>query len=585
MVPVRPPPRDPERQVDLGRRERPERGISRPPRGRRRWRRHVQRHVRRPEVQHDLAGPPPRPAARPAARFVGQADDVAVARPVAQGHVAQLVLAPEGQRAAVESQVRPLGYLLHRDGDPVGPVHRKPWPRDGEAAIRSLRPGDRHARALPPRPVRPVEQVQRIRDRRTGQVGLRQPQLLPLIDQNRPGRGGQQEGQEPHVAVRPVPGPRRVPGLVVGRQPPAQPRRIGRAVEDVGIGAGGRALLRQVRRVGRVQPSGFGQPAGQLDGLVAGRHLAQEPGVLPGPAAQMLHEGQAVARQDVVDVVLVGVGHEGLARRPVLRVPVGGRVVGHPLVEEEAGHRVQPEAVDAAVQPEAHHVPQLRLHRLAAQVQRRLMMREVVQVVLPTDVVPRPGRRAELAEPVVRRRAVRLGVAPDVEGVVVGIPHRRPPEPGRGVGGVVEHLVGDDLEAQAVGARDQVVEILQRAQRGMDRHVVRDVVAAVEEGRRVEGADPDRVRAQRRHVVQLQGDPPQVARARAGRIAEGARVDLVDDGVLRPDAVGHGGRSAPPSGPGPDGPPARRAMPRGPGRQALRFVRGRRSRHRHAGDG
>jgi hypothetical protein len=83
---------------------------------------------------------------------------------------------------------------------------------------------------------------------------------------------------------------------------------------------------------------------------------------------------------------------------------------------------------------------------------------------------------------------------------------------------------------------DERVEVGKRAVDGIDRVVVGDVVAEVGVRRRVDRRQPDGVGAEVLDVVEPRGDPAQVADAVAVRVLEGARVDLVDDGV-RPDRL------------------------------------------------
>ena len=67
--------------------------------------------------------------------------------------------------------------------------------------------------------------------------------------------------------------------------------------------------------------------------------------------------------------------------------------------------------------------------------------------------------------------------------------------------------------------------------------VVGDVVAVVAQRRGVEGQQPDRVDAERLHVVELLGQAAEVADAVAVGVGEGLDVQLVDDGVLVPERV------------------------------------------------
>ena len=68
----------------------------------------------------------------------------------------------------------------------------------------------------------------------------------------------------------------------------------------------------------------------------------------------------------------------------------------------------------------------------------------------------------------------------------------------------------------------------------IDGFVVGDVVSEIDLRGRVDRAQPDRVHAQRLHVVEALRDALQVADARAVAILEAARIDFVDEGVFPP---------------------------------------------------
>ena len=88
---------------------------------------------------------------------------------------------------------------------------------------------------------------------------------------------------------------------------------------------------------------------------------------------------------------------------------------------------------------------------------------------------------------------------------------------------------------------EQRVEVVERAEDRVDVAVVGDVVAEVRHRRGVERRQPDRLDAERRQVVEVAGDPRQVADAVAVGVGERAGVDLVDDPALPPaQAAAHG---------------------------------------------
>jgi hypothetical protein len=102
---------------------------------------------------------------------------------------------------------------------------------------------------------------------------------------------------------------------------------------------------------------------------------------------------------------------------------------------------------------------------------------------------------------------------------------------------VVHHQIGDDTDAALVGGGDEALEVLDGAVVGVDRVEVGDVVAAVAQRRGVHGQQPDAVDAQPGEVVELLGQPEEVARAVVVAVEEPAQMDLVEDGALEPERV------------------------------------------------
>ncbi len=108
------------------------------------------------------------------------------------------------------------------------------------------------------------------------------------------------------------------------------------------------------------------------------------------------------------------------------------------------------------------------------------------------------------------------------------------------------------------GPREEFFEVVERAVDRVDVVVVGDVVAVVPQRRRIEGQQPDRGDAEVLQVVELAGQPVEIADAVAVAVGEGADVDLVNDRVLvprrdRPDGLARrraGGRACCGSGGG-----------------------------------
>src|SRR3954454_11974010 len=149
--------------------------------------------------------------------------------------------------------------------------------------------------------------------------------------------------------------------------------------------------------------------------------------------------------------------HLGLVRRvspdyaPSRRhalAPVGvGRIVPELLVLQQVMDSVHPEPIHSAIEPEAQHLQHGSLHLRIAPVQVRLLLQVSVVVVLAGGQVEGPGGPAELAQPIVRGRAVGLGIAPDVPVPLEALPRRSAlKKPWMSVRGVVRYEVEDHLE-------------------------------------------------------------------------------------------------------------------------------------------
>ncbi len=118
---------------------------------------------------------------------------------------------------------------------------------------------------------------------------------------------------------------------------------------------------------------------------------------------------------------------------------------------EQIGHRIQPKAVDAEVEPEPQHVEHRVLHGRVVVVEVGLVAEEAVPVELPAHRVERPVRLLGVDEDDSRVRVLLAGVAPHVVVAVRAV--RISPrllEPFVRVGRVVHDEIGDDAYASAV---------------------------------------------------------------------------------------------------------------------------------------
>ena len=99
---------------------------------------------------------------------------------------------------------------------------------------------------------------------------------------------------------------------------------------------------------------------------------------------------------------------------------------------------------------------------------------------------------------------------------------------------VVKDEIEDDRDAPPMRVGGESIEVLEGAEQRIDRGMIDDVVAEVQAGRGVDRREPDCVDAKRLDVVEMGGDPGQVADAVCVAVGEAPRVDLVDDPALPP---------------------------------------------------
>ena len=221
---------------------------------------------------------------------------------------------------------------------------------------------------------------------------------------------------------------------------------------------------------------------------------------------------------------LVGLGQKKLAGVVLVdqcadllddRVRLGKIFIVGSVALDEVRNRVQPETVDAHVQPEAHDLENGLEHPGIVEVEIRLVAEKAVPVELLRELVPGPVRLLGVGEndasPGVKARVI----GPDVIVALVGSLGRAPRrlEPRMLVGGVVDDQLGDDAQAPAVRFADELAKVRPRPVRRRDVVIIGDVVAVVLHRRRIERQQPHRVDAQIANVVELFGEPCDVADA------------------------------------------------------------------------
>ena len=323
---------------------------------------------------------------------------------------------------------------------------------------------------------------------------VRQPELLALVEE-RGAAQGEHEHRGDSGALEPV--ARGGTRMVVVVETPGRPAGFARQVLELVD-----RRTEAARRPGQVQEE---EVVGQVE-LVAGDHVAGE---------RALVQDVNLADRDAVAVELLehpaDRGEARMHRGPILVVAVARLVVAQRRVLADLVGDVDPEAVDAAPQPEAQHfVHRLRDRRLVP-VEVRLLRQERVEVPLRRALVARPGGAllAERRGPVVRQAVPRAPHVPR-PARAVGITPRLL-EPRVAVRGVVGHEVEQDAEAQLVRPRDQRVGVGERAEARVNRRMVGDVVTEVGHRRAVDGRQPDGVGPQIADMLEPARDTAQVA--------------------------------------------------------------------------
>ncbi len=128
---------------------------------------------------------------------------------------------------------------------------------------------------------------------------------------------------------------------------------------------------------------------------------------------------------------------------------------------EQIRHGVQPQAIDAQVEPEVHGGEHGFADLGIVPVQVRLMGVEAMPVVRLGDGIPRPVRGFEILEDDARVAILLRRVAPDVEvaPAASGSGPSRALKPDVLVRGVIQHQLGDDAQPAPVGLAQEALKI------------------------------------------------------------------------------------------------------------------------------
>ena len=231
------------------------------------------------------------------------------------------------------------------------------------------------------------------------------------------------------------------------------------------------------------------------------------------------------------------------------RVRAGQVLVAGAFLLAEIGDRVETEAVQADVEPEAQHLEHRVEHQRVVEVQIGLVRVEAVEVVAAGDRVPAPVGFFDIGKNDACAGIGLVGVGPDVE-LVLGRAARcvacalEPRMVGRGV---VQHEIADHAQAARMRRIEEAAQVVQGAVVRMHVEIVGHVVAVVAARRRVVGQQPERVDAERYQIVQSREQAGEIADAVVVAVEERLDVDLVDHRFLvpvDPAAIDGDGRGA-----------------------------------------
>ncbi len=200
---------------------------------------------------------------------------------------------------------------------------------------------------------------------------------------------------------------------------------------------------------------------------------------------------------------------------------------------------VQAEPVDAEIEPAPHDGDHGQEHPRIVVVEIRLVRKEAVPVIARRRRIPGPVRFFGIVEDDPCFCEAMVAVAPHIP--IAGIRCRSAParalEPGMLVRGVIDDELGDHPQLSTLRLLHEAAKVLHGAEIGIDVAVVRNVVAVVAAGGGIERQQPERRDAEILQIVELFGQPREIADSVAVAVGKGLDVQLVDDGVLEPELV------------------------------------------------
>jgi hypothetical protein len=203
--------------------------------------------------------------------------------------------------------------------------------------------------------------------------------------------------------------------------------------------------------------------------------------------------------------------------------------------------RVHPETGHAGLNPETHDLEDLGLHMRVRGIEVGLEVVEAVEVPGSCFLVVGPGGFLHA-----RKHHALVGIGGLLVGPDIPVAIRRVlrasgfAKPGMRIRGVVDDEVDDDADAALPAAMGEFDKVAQRAVARIDAIIVRDIVAVVLAGRRLERHQPDRRDAEALQIVQPAQQSLEVADAVAIGVHIGADGQTIKDAVFVPEVVDHG---------------------------------------------
>ena len=267
------------------------------------------------------------------------------------------------------------------------------------------------------------------------------------------------------------------------------------------------------------QTIGFGTSAQLTHGGNIGVSVKQGP--------QFTHHFQVFRAGFVIKVMLKAIG---IDRRNINHaLGIGRRIVAQQGVMHIIIDRVMAEAIHTALQPEFYGFIKRGAHILIVKIQVGLRHQKIMQIILAAPCIPLPCTAAENRQPVVGRRAIGLGIGPDIPiRLCIGFIRAAFLKPRMAFGGVGEHLINHHLQAQPVRLGHHGVKIRQSAEHRVHGAIIFDIIAEIFHRRFEERAEPDRINAQTGNIIELFGNAGQIADPIAIGVHKTARINLIN---------------------------------------------------------